>query len=192
MRGCWKSFKGCSPRYSFSCPQRRCEKYLCSHSPWQLVEKRHHHAPHSRSQMHFSRIYDMDQVWLWSQLCFPSAKGHSCSRQHLCCDTAWWKAATPLSLLSPSSQKFHQERQPVWTSTRTAFSQSMLTIPITFWALECLANMLLSTSAFSILSVTTLTSLLFTTVFLPQILPSFFKVAHICRTTFVFLYDSWG
>lgn len=30
------------------------------------------------------------------------------------------------------------------------------------------------------------------TFFLPQILPSFFKVAHICRITFVFLYDPWG
>lgn len=101
MRGCWKSFKGCSLCYSFSCPQKRCEKYLCCHAPWQLVEKRNYHMHHSRSQMHISGSYDMGQVWLWSQLCFPSPKRHFCSRQHLCCGTAWWSTATPL----PSSKQ---------------------------------------------------------------------------------------
>lgn len=67
MRGCWKSFKGCSLCYSFSCPQKRCEKYLCSHSPWQQVEKRNHHVPHSRSQMHISGTYDTGLVWVFPQ-----------------------------------------------------------------------------------------------------------------------------
>lgn len=184
MRGCWKSFKGCSLCYSFSCPQKRCEKYLCSHSLWQLVEKGNYHVPHSRSQMHISGSYDMGQVWLWSQPCFPSAKRHSCSRQHLCWGTAWWRAATPLlssKQLEISSGKSGQAHKLLLVNLCWLFQ--LPSGPLSAWQTSCWVLQLF-------LYYLSLHQLL--TFFLPQILPSFFKVAHICRITFVFLYDPWG
>lgn len=131
----------------------------------------------------------MTQVWYdFGVSCvFPQQRG--IPAQGSTCAVALLGEGQPLLSPHPSSQKFHQEGQPVWTSTQTAFNQSMLTIPIISWALKCLAKVLLSTSAFSILSVTTQTSFLFIIFYLPQILPSVLKVAHICRITFIFLYD---
>lgn len=87
---------------------------------------------------------------------------------------------TRQSLLSPHprSKSFHQERQPGWTRTWFAFDRSMLTVPFTFWSRERPLKMMLSKSAFLILSVITLPSP-FISFSLNQILPSFLKLAHL-------------
>lgn len=186
MGGCW-SFKGCSQCYSFFSPQKRCEKYLCSHSPGHLVEKRSHHVSHSRCQMHICGCYGMGQACLWSSCVFTHQRG--IPAQGSTCAVALVGTGQPLLYLHPHSQSFHQERQPGWTSTQFAFGKSMLTISIIFWSLKCLAKMMLSTSTFFILSVITLFSFPLISFSLHQISPLFLKVAHL-RNYFLFSFTT--